>query len=167
MKLKNLSLIAGAIALTITATPHFTRAQDTGNGGNGGNGVHHHWKNKLTPAQIAQIKSYRTTAESQIQQILTQSQQDQLTEWQQKWQAKRQQWQQKHQQNNSASTQTPGANGHKHHRHGHIHSLYEKYARLNLTSDQWGQIGPIIYQEELQVRQYLQSLHSSSGSNQS
>ena len=79
MKLKNLSLIAGAIALTITATPHFTRAQDTGTGGTSGTGVHHHWKNKLTPAQIAQIKSYRTTAESQIQPLLTTDQQDQLT----------------------------------------------------------------------------------------
>jgi Spy/CpxP family protein refolding chaperone len=96
MKLKNLTLIAGVIALTLTAAPFAVKAQsDSGNGGQPSTGSSYHHRGHghhdllqhlqhaladardpsgntlaLTSDQVTQIQEAETTAKSQITALL-------------------------------------------------------------------------------------------------
>ncbi|MEA5616304.1 P pilus assembly/Cpx signaling pathway, periplasmic inhibitor/zinc-resistance associated protein [Cronbergia sp. UHCC 0137] len=91
MKFKTLSLIAGAIALTLTATPFTVQAQTNFSApiqiaqGKGG------WnKLGLTDAQKAQMQEIRRNTKAQIEQVLTSEQKAKLKAMMQERKAQRQ-----------------------------------------------------------------------------
>lgn len=85
MKRKILSIVAGAIALTVTATPFLVKAQSTSPAGQPGvESPRKHrgqgpWKNlNLTQDQKDQIKQIRTDTQSKIEAVLTDEQRQKL-----------------------------------------------------------------------------------------
>ncbi len=86
MKLKTLSIIAGAIALTVTATPFLVHAQSTSPANPSGvespkkhRGEKGPWKNlNLTQDQKNKIKKIRTDTRASIEAILTPEQKQKL-----------------------------------------------------------------------------------------
>jgi protein CpxP len=88
MKLQNLSLIAGVIALTLTAAPFAVKAQSDSTGSPDGGTTQHHyghhhgggmWKDlNLTDDQKNQIKDIKKDARAKMKAVLTPEQLAQL-----------------------------------------------------------------------------------------
>ena len=97
MKLKTLSLIAGTLALTLTATPFAVQAQQNPSSPQ----PRQEWQKKgqfqklnLTTEQKAKIKEIRNNTRAQIETVLTTEQKNQLKSKKDERKAQRQQGQQ-------------------------------------------------------------------------
>lgn len=150
MKLKSLSLIAGAIALTLTATTFVVQAQDSSPSPLPGvDAQHKEWgpwqKLNLTADQKNQIKQIHASTRSQIEAILTP---DQLAKLQAQQQARQERRQQRMAQGQGQSPQGQHPHGKRKHQGG-------PFADLNLTANQKAQIKQIMESSKQQFQAVL------------
>ncbi|QIR40147.1 P pilus assembly/Cpx signaling pathway, periplasmic inhibitor/zinc-resistance associated protein [Tolypothrix sp. PCC 7910] len=153
MKVKTLSLVAGAIALTLTATPFAAQAQrgfsghkqvvaQNTNGQRGERSNKGAWQQLgLTDAQKTQIQQIRRDTRTQIEGILTQEQKDQLKAQFEQRQAQR--GQRRAQGAQRPQGQQPGEFGKR------------GFESLNLTEDQKTQIKQIMQTSQQKIQALL------------
>ncbi|MHC5609523.1 MAG: P pilus assembly/Cpx signaling pathway, periplasmic inhibitor/zinc-resistance associated protein [Nostoc sp.] len=150
MKLKVLSLVAGAIALTLTATSFSVNAQTASpspvllaQNPQGGP-----WKNLgLTGIQKAQIKTIHENTWKQIEDNVFTP--DQKTQFETAKQAHRAEWEARKAQGQTGQQQ-PGQGQHRHHRGGK-----GLFAKLNLSEAQKEQIKALRKSEKEQIKAVL------------
>ena len=148
MKLKSLSLVAGAIALTLTASPFVAKAQNTsGSTPSGVEAPHnergHLQKLNLSDKQKSQFDAIRSNTQKQIEAILTP---EQLKKFQAEQQARQERRQQRLAQGQGQRPQGERPEGK---RRG------DRFADLNLTADQQSQIQKIIESSKQHIQQVL------------
>ncbi|MDZ7962018.1 MAG: P pilus assembly/Cpx signaling pathway, periplasmic inhibitor/zinc-resistance associated protein [Aulosira sp. DedQUE10] len=149
MKVKTLSLLAGAIALTLTATPFaaqaqrgFSSRQQVAQVPNAQRPDKGPWQQLgLTDAQKTQIQQIKRDSRTQIEGILTQEQKDQLKAQFQQRQAQRSQRQA--QGGQRPQGQQPGQRGKK------------GFESLNLTETQKTQIKQIMESSQQKIQALL------------
>jgi Spy/CpxP family protein refolding chaperone len=132
MKLKTLSFIAGAIALTLTATPFIVKAQTSDVGEQQPNSQVHkkgNWqKLNLTDSQKQQMRDIRQAARTKIEAVLTP---DQLAKFK--------------------AEHPEGQEG----KREHVKHQGGRFASLNLTPDQKTQIKKIMQESREEVKGVL------------